>query len=149
VAIGQGKKIFAFTRDGDTDAQLFATQLGTTWAGDASHPSPQKLDAAIIFAPVGSLLPKALEDVDKGGVVVCGGIHMSDIPSFPYRLLWEERKICSVANLTRKDGETFFKLINEIPVSTTIKTYPLSQANQALSDLRSGNIRGAAVLIPN
>jgi propanol-preferring alcohol dehydrogenase len=149
LAVCQGKKIFAFTRDGDTDAQLFATRLGAAWSGNASQPSPQILDAAIIFAPVGSLVPKALKDVDKGGIVVCGGIHMSDIPSFPYRLLWEEKKICSVANLTRKDGETFFKLIGEIPVSTTVKTYPLSQANQALDDFRSGNIQGAAVLIPN
>jgi len=149
LAIGQGKKIFAFTRDGDTDAQLFASRLGATWAGGASQSSPQKLDAGIIFAPVGSLLPKALEDVDKGGMVVCGGIHMSDIPSFPYRLLWEERKICSVANLTRKDGEAFFKLISQIPVNTTVITYPLSRANEALKDLRRGNIQGAAVLIPN
>lgn len=147
LAIGQGRKIFAFTRDQDTDAQLFAKQLGAAWVGNASQPSPQKLDAAIIFAPVGSLLPKALQDIDKGGIVVCGGIHMSDIPSFPYHLLWEERKICSVANLTRKDGETFFKLISEIPVNTTIKTYPLYQANEALNDLRHGNIQGAAVLV--
>lgn len=147
LAIYQGKKIFAFTRDNDVEAQHFARQLGSTWAGNSSQPSPQTLDAAIIFAPVGSLVPKALMDVDKGGIVVCGGIHMSDIPSFPYRLLWEERSICSVANLTRKDGEIFFKLINETEINTTIKAYPLIKANEALDDLRNGNIHGAAVLI--
>jgi propanol-preferring alcohol dehydrogenase len=147
LAIYQGKKVFAFTRDNDVEAQHFARQLGSSWAGNSSQPSPQTLDAAIIFAPVGSLVPKALMDVDKGGIIVCGGIHMSDIPSFPYRLLWEERSICSVANLTRKDGETFFKLINETEINTTIKTYPLIKANEALDDLRNGNIHGAAVLI--
>jgi len=147
VAIFQGKKIFAFTRDGDKDAQQFALQLGAKWAGDSSEPAPEKLDAAIIFAPVGSLVPKALQNVDKGGVVVCGGIHMSDIPSFPYHILWEERSIRSVANLTRKDGEDFLKIAPMIPVQTEIKTYHLNQANEALNDLRNGNIRGAAVLI--
>ncbi len=147
VAIFQGKKIFAFTRDGDKDAQKFALKLGAVWAGNSSQPSPQKLDAAIIFAPIGSLVPKALQDVDKGGIVVCGGIHMSDIPSFPYHILWEERTIRSVANLTRKDGEAFLKIAPEVPVLTEIKTYPLSKANEALIDLRNGNIPGAAVLV--
>ena len=125
VANFQGKKIFAFTRDGDNDAQKFALQLGAVWAGNSSEPSPEKLDAAIIFAPVGSLVPKALQDVDKGGIVVCGGIHMSDIPSFPYSILWEERTIRSVANLTRKDGDAFLKIAPQVPVRTEIKTYHL------------------------
>lgn len=147
IAIFQGKRIFAFTRTGDKEGQQFALQLGAVWAGNSSQPSPEKLDAAIIFAPVGSLVPKALQDVDKGGIVICGGIHMSDIPSFPYRILWEERTICSIANLTRKDGEAFLKIATEIPVRTQIKTYSLSEANDALSDLRNGNIQGAAVLV--
>ena len=147
VAIFQGKRIFAFTRDGDKDAQQFALQSGAIWAGDSSQPSPEKLDTAIIFAPVGTLVPKALQDVDKGGIVICGGIHMSDIPSFPYHILWEERTIRSVANLTRNDGEAFLKIAAEIPVRTEIKTYPFSKANDALNDLRNGNIRGAAVLV--
>ena len=146
VAIFQGKKIFAFTRDGDKDAQNFALKLGAVWVGNSSQPPPEKLDAAIIFAPVGSLVPKALQDVDKGGIVVCGGIHMSDIPSFPYHILWEERTIRSVTNLTRKDGEAFLKIASEVPVTTEIKTYTLSKANEALNDLRNGNIHGAAVL---
>ena len=147
VAIFQGKKIFAFTRDGDKDAQGFALKLGATWAGNSSQSPPEKLDAAIIFAPVGSLVPKALKDVDRGGIVVCGGIHMSDIPSFSYDILWDERSVCSVANLTRKDGESFFRIAPEIPVTTQIKTYKLADANEALSDLRNGNIQGAAVLV--
>lgn len=147
VAIFQGKKIFAFTRDNDTEAQKFAVRLGAVWAGNSSQSSPEILDAAIIFAPVGNLVPKALQDVDKGGKVICGGIHMSDIPSFPYRLLWEERAICSVANLTRKDGEAFFRITAETPINTSVTTYPLHQANEAISDLRNGKIHGAAVLI--
>jgi propanol-preferring alcohol dehydrogenase len=147
VAIFQGKKIFAFTRDGDNDAQKFALQLGAVWAGNSSEPSPKKLDAAIIFAPVGSLVPKALQDIDKGGVVVCGGIHMTDIPSFSYSILWNEKIIRSVANLTRKDGDAFLKIAPQVPVRTEIKTYHLSKANEALNDLRNGNLHGAAVLV--
>src|SRR6185503_15165324 len=130
-------------------AQQFALQLGAVWAGDSSKPAPVKLDAAIIFAPAGSLIPKALTDVDKGAAVVCGGIHMSDIPSFPYDILWQERSVRSVANLTRRDGEEFLKLAPLVPVSTEIKTYRLSNANEALNDLRNGNLRGAAVLVMN
>jgi propanol-preferring alcohol dehydrogenase len=147
VARYQHKKIFAFTKDGDTTAQQFALRLGAVWAGDSSQAAPGKLDAAIIFAPVGTLVPKALQDIDKGGIVVCGGIHMSDIPSFPYHILWEERSVRSVANLTRKDGEEFLKIAPMIPVQTEIKTYYLQRANEALNDLRNGNIHGAAVLV--
>jgi alcohol dehydrogenase, propanol-preferring len=147
VANFQGKKIFAFTRDGDLEAQQFALQLGATWAGDSSLPSPVKLDAAVIFAPVGSLVPKALQDLDKGGIVVCGGIHMSDIPTFPYNILWQEKMIRSVANLTRKDGELFFNIAPLVPVRTEIKPYRLHEANEALDDLRNGRIHGAAVLV--
>lgn len=147
VALYQHKKIFAFTREGDKDARQFALQLGACWAGNASETPPEKLDAAIIFAPVGSLVPKALQDVDKAGVVVCGGIHMSDIPSFPYHILWEERSIRSVANLTRKDGEEFLKIAPLIPVKTSVTTYKLEQANEALDDLRCGRLKGAAVLV--
>jgi len=147
VAKFQHKKIFAFTRDGDIAAQKFALQFGAVWAGDSSQQAPEKLDAAIIFAPVGNLVPKALKDTDKGGMIVCGGIHMSDIPSFPYRLLWEERTIKSIANLTRKDGDEFLTIAPEIPVETTVTTYPLEKANQALNDLRNGKVHGAAVLV--
>ena len=147
VANSQGKKIFAFTRDGDKDGQQFAIHLGAIWSGGSSEKTPEKLDAAIIFAPVGNLVPKALQDVDKGGIVVCGGIHMSDIPSFPYDILWEERSVCSVANLTRKDGDEFLTIAPTIPVTTERKTYPLSKANDALNDLRNGKFHGAAVLI--
>ena len=147
LAIFQGKKIFVFTRAGDSDAQAFALKLGAAWVGDSSQLPPEKLDAAIIFAPVGNLVPNALMNVDKGGIVVCGGIHMSEIPSFPYKLLWEERMIRSVANLTRKDGEEFFKLVPEVPIKTEIQPYPLSHANNALDDLRSGKVHGAAVLV--
>ena len=146
VAIFQGKKIFAFTREGDNEAQSFAVKLGAIWAGDSSQVPPEKLDAAIIFAPVGNLVPKALIDLDKGGVVVCGGIHMTDIPSFPYRILWEERSIRYVANLTRKDGQDFLKLAPQIPIKTEIETYSLEQANDALNNLREGMVQGAAVL---
>lgn len=147
LAVYQGKKIFAFTREGDVEAQKFAVKLGAVWAGDSTQMPSEKLDAAIIFAPVGSLVPKALSDTDKGGVVVCGGIHMSDIPSFPYRILWEERVLRSVANLTRKDGEDFFKLAAQVSIHTQIKEYPLNKANDALNDLRTGKIQGAAVLV--
>ena len=147
VALHHGKKIFAFTRDKDTDAQQFARGLGAAWAGDSTESPPEKLDAAIIFAPVGNLIPKALMDVDKGGAVICGGIHMSDVPSFPYQILWGERMVRSVANLTRKDGDEFLKLAPQIPVKTDTRLFHLSQANQALESLRSGKIKGAAVLV--
>jgi propanol-preferring alcohol dehydrogenase len=147
VALFEGKKVYAFTRSGDRDAQQLALQLGAQWAGDSLQASPEPLDAAIIFAPVGSLIPKALQDTDKGGVVVCGGIHMSDIPSFPYKWLWNERKIQSVANLIRKDGEEFFKQVSKTTIHTQTKMYPLSQANEALNDLRIGKFQGAAVLV--
>jgi alcohol dehydrogenase, propanol-preferring len=147
VAIFSNKKIFAFTRDGDKAAQEFAIKLGARWAGDSSKPSPVKLDGAIIFAPVGSLVPKALRDVDKGGVIVCGGIHMSDIPSFPYNLLWEERVIRSVANLTRKDGEDFFEIAAQAHIETETKLFHLHEANDALEQLRKGSFTGAAVLV--
>jgi propanol-preferring alcohol dehydrogenase len=146
LAINQGKKIYAFTREGDKEAQSFALKLGASWAGSSYQSPPEKLDAAIIFAPVGDIVPKALMDVDKGGVIVCGGIHMSDIPSFPYKILWEERMIRSVANLTRKDGEEFLKIAPEIPIKTEIQTFPLREANEALDNLRNGKVHGAAVL---
>jgi propanol-preferring alcohol dehydrogenase len=146
-AIFQHKKIYAFTRDGDKQAQQFAVSLGAVWAGDSSKPSPVKLDAAIIFAPVGSLVPKALQNVDKGGTVVCGGIHMSNIPSFSYDILWEERSIKSVANLTRKDGDEFLKLAAEANIKTQIKLFQLHKANDALQQLREGKFTGAAVLM--
>lgn len=146
-AIYQHKKIYAFTRDGDRQAQQFALNLGAVWAGDSSKASPVKLDAAIIFAPVGSLVPKALHDVAKGGTVVCGGIHMSNIPSFSYDILWEERSIQSVANLTRKDGDEFLKLAAAANIKTEIKLFQLHEANEALQQLREGKFTGAAVLI--
>jgi alcohol dehydrogenase, propanol-preferring len=146
VAVQQGKKIYAFTRKGDLVSQEFAIKLGAVWAGDSLQTPPEKLDAGIIFAPVGSLVPKALLDTDRGGMIVCGGIHMSDIPSFPYRLLWEERIIRSVANLTRKDAEEFLKLVSQVPVQTETQLFHLHQANEALESLRAGRIRGAAVL---
>jgi propanol-preferring alcohol dehydrogenase len=148
VAKFQGREVYAFTRPGDSEAQQFAKSLGAVWAGDSDSCPPEKLDAAIIFAPVGSLVPSALKALDKAGIVVCGGIHMSDIPSFPYGLLWEERQICSVANLTRSDGDEFFALAPKIPVHTTVQTFPLAEANEALSRLRAGKLQGAAVLIP-
>jgi propanol-preferring alcohol dehydrogenase len=148
VAKFQGREIFAFTRRGDTEAQAFAKSLGASWAGDSETVPPEKLDAAIIFAPVGELVPLALKSVAKGATVVCGGIHMSDIPSFPYDLLWQERKLCSVANLTRRDGEEFFALAPKVPVRTTVQTFQLAGANEALTRLRTGKLQGAAVLIP-
>lgn len=149
VAAFQGKKVYAFTKPGDTQGQAFARQRGAVWAGDAGEPPPAMLDAAMIFAPVGPLIVEALQATCKGGVVVSGGIHMSDIPSFPYRLLWQERTIRSVANLTRRDGEEFFKVAPEVPVQTTVNCFPLRQANQALEQLRQGQIEGAAVLLMN
>jgi propanol-preferring alcohol dehydrogenase len=146
VAVYEGRRVFAFSRPGDTAAQEFALRLGAVWAGDSTAMPPEPLDAAIIFAPVGSLVPAALRAVIKGGVVVCGGIHMSDIPAFPYRLLWEERVVRSVANLTRKDGEELLALAPRVPVKTEVQLFPLAQANEALSRLRDGNLQGAAVL---
>ena len=148
VAKFQGREIFAFTRRGDVEAQAFAQSLGAVWAGDSETMPPQQLDAAIIFAPVGELVPLALKAVARGGTIVCGGIHMSDIPSFPYDLLWEERSVCSVANLTRRDGEEFFALAPRIPVRTTVQTFPLAEANKALARLRDGKLQGVAVLVP-
>jgi propanol-preferring alcohol dehydrogenase len=149
VAAYQEKQVFAFTRPGDSDAQQFALRLGAVWAGDSTEIPPEPLDAALIFAPVGSLVPAALRAVVKGGIVVCGGIHMSDIPSFPYNVLWEERMVCSVANLTRADGEQLLSLAPKIPVKTEVEEFPLTEANQALYRLREGKLQGAAVLIAN
>ena len=148
VACYQEKEIYAFTRQGDTAAQQFALKLGANWAGDPSQKPPTQLDAAILFAPAGELVPLALSHVRKGGTVVCAGIHMSDIPSFPYQLLWGERTLRSVANLTREDGELFFPLAAKIPVRTEVHTYPLEAVNQALKDLREGQFTGAAVIVP-
>jgi alcohol dehydrogenase, propanol-preferring len=148
IAAWQGRRVYAFTRRGDEAAQAFARSLGAVWAADAEETPPEPLDAAIIFAPVGSLLPLALKSVKKGGRVVCGGIHMSDIPSFPYSLLWEERSIASVANLTRADAEEFLSVAPQAGLRTKITRYPLPQANEALADLRDGRLEGAAVLVP-
>jgi propanol-preferring alcohol dehydrogenase len=148
VAAWQGRRVYAFTRAGDTAAQKLARSLGAVWAGSSDEMPPEPLDAAIIFAPVGALVPLALKAVRKGGRVVCGGIHMSDIPSFPYRLLWEERQIMSVANLTREDAREFLAIAPQAGVKTTVRRYPLAEANQALADLRNGRVQGAAVLIP-
>jgi len=147
VAVYQGREVFAFTRKGDQSAQRFASKLGATWAGDSSQRPPEQLDAAIIFAPVGSLVPEALKSVAKGGVVVCAGIYMSQIPSFDYELLWGERSICSVANLTRADGEAFLQLAPKVPISTEVTLFDLEQANEALDALRNGRIDGAGVLV--
>lgn len=149
VARWQGRRVFAFTRPGDTEAQRFALDMGAAWAGGSTSAPPEELDAAIIFAPVGGLVPAALRAVARGGTVVCAGIHMGDIPSFPYELLWGERTVCSVANLTRRDGEEFLSLAPKVAVRTSVETFPLSQANGALDRLRSGRIRGAAVLVPD
>jgi propanol-preferring alcohol dehydrogenase len=149
VARYQGRRVFAFTRPGDNEGQRFALELGAEWAGDSTASPPEELDAAIIFAPVGALVPTALRAVRPGGTVVCGGIHMSEIPSFPYDLLWRERTVCSVANVTRKDGEEFLELAPQVPIRTEVKVYALSRANQALSALREGRLRGAAVLVPD
>jgi len=148
VARFQGREVYAFTRPGDKEGQEFARSLGAVWAGDSDKLPPDKLHAAIIFAPVGALVPLALKAVRKGGRVVCGGIHMSEIPAFPYELLWEERSVCSVANLTRRDGEEFFAVAPHVPVQTTVEVFALSDANEALTRLRAGQVRGAAVLVP-
>jgi alcohol dehydrogenase, propanol-preferring len=148
VAKWQGRSVFAFTRPGDETSQAFARRLGARWAGGSDEMPPEPLDAAIIFAAVGSLVPQALKAVRKGGRVVCAGIHMSDIPSFPYSLLWEERQLVSVANLTRQDGVDFLALAPRIGIVTQTTCYPLDQANRALADLRAGRIDGAAVLVP-
>jgi len=148
VALFQGRSVYAFTRPGDRPAQAFARRLGAAWAGGADEAPPEELDAAIIFAPVGALVPAALGVIRPGGVVVCGGIHMSDIPAFPYELLWHERKLVSVANLTRVDAEEFLSLAPQVPVRTEIETLALSQANEALLRLREGRVTGALVLIP-
>ena len=148
IALHQGRQVFAFVRPGDREAQAFAKSLGAVWAGDSDKSAPQLLDAAIIFAPVGALVPHALRAVGKGGIVVCGGIHMSDVPAFPYEILWHERTLCSVANLTRRDGEEFFALAPRVPVRTTVEEFPLAQANEALARLRDGQVRGAAALLP-
>jgi propanol-preferring alcohol dehydrogenase len=148
VARAQGREVHAYTRAGDRAAQRFALQHGATWAGDAGTPGPTPLDAAIIYAPVGALVVDALRVLRKGGTAVCAGIHMSDIPSFSYDLLWGERVVRSVANLTRRDGEEFLQLAPAVPVRTTTRAYPLARANEALDDLRSGRLEGAAVLVP-
>lgn len=148
VCVWQGREVFAFTRPGDTQAQHFASDLGAIWTGGSDVMPPALLDAAIIFAPVGDLVPDALRAVRKGGRVVCGGIHMSDIPSMPYKLLWEERELVSVANLTRKDAEEFFPVARAAVVRTHTVAYPLDRANEALADLRAGRLSGAAVLVP-
>ena len=148
VGAHEGREVLAFTRPGDEEAQRFALSLGAVWAGSSLDAPPEPLDAAILLAPVGALVPAALRAVRKGGVVVCGGIHMSDIPAFPYELLWGERTVTSVANLTRRDGEEFLALAPRVPVRTEVRTFPLERANDALAELRGGRVRGAAVLLP-
>lgn len=148
VARWQGRQVFAFTRRGDAASAEFAKKLGAVWAGSSEEPPPEPLDCAIIYAPVGSLVPLALQAVRKGGRVVCAGIHMSDIPSFPYDILWHERELKSVANLTRQDGDEFFTIVPKAGIETQTISYPLARANEALGDLRSGRLQGAAVLVP-
>jgi propanol-preferring alcohol dehydrogenase len=148
VAVSQGRRVFAGTRADDAETQGFARSLGAEWAGDAVTGPPEELDAVIVFAPVGELVPAALRHLRKGGVVVCAGIHMSDVPSFPYELLWGERSVRSVANLTRADGEEFLALAPSVPVRTEVETFPLEHANEALARLRSGALKGGAVLVP-
>lgn len=148
VARHQGREIYAFSRPGDTESQAFARKLGAVWAGSSTELPPVELEAAIIFAPVGALVPAALRALAKGGIVVCAGIHMSDIPGFPYDILWGERQIASVANLTRADGIEFLAVAPRVPVQTTTTVYPLTEANRALDDLRHGRVQGAAVLVP-
>ena len=147
VAVAQGWRVFALTREGDTDTQQLARALGAEWAGAVGDPTAEDLDAAIVFAPVGELVPEALRALAPGGTVVCAGIHMSDIPSFPYEILWHERTVRSVANLTRLDGEEFLPLAQSVPVRTEIQAYPLTEANRALDDIRHGRVRGSAVLV--
>jgi propanol-preferring alcohol dehydrogenase len=149
VAVWQGREVYAFTRPGDTAAQDLARRLGAKWIGDSGTAPPEPLDAAILFAPVGALVPAALRATAKGGTVVCAGIHMSEIPAFPYEILWGERRIVSVANLTRRDGEAFLHIAPRVPVRTEVETFPLEQANEALARLRQGAINGAAVLLVN
>jgi propanol-preferring alcohol dehydrogenase len=149
VAVHEGRDVFAFTSPGDTQAQAFARSLGVSWAGSSTEPPPERLGAAIVFAPVGALVPEALAHLTPGGIVVCAGIHMSDIPSFPYRLLWEERVVRSVANLTRTDGREFLALAAKVPIKTSVERYDLADANSALAKLRKGGLRGAAVLVPS
>lgn len=149
IAVAQGRRVYAFTRAGDAAAQKFARELGVHWAGGSDERPPEPLDAALIFAPVGALVPAALTAVAKGGTVVCAGIHMSDIPAFPYALLWGERVLHSVANLTRADGEEFMRALQRWPVRTTVTPFPLGQANEALAALRAGRLSGAAVLVPD
>ncbi len=146
VAVAQGRRVFAFTREGDSETQALARELGAEWSGAVGDPAVSDLDAAIIFAPVGELVPEALRAMAPGGTVVCAGIHMSDIPSFPYEILWHERTVRSVANLTRLDGEEFLPLASSVPVETEIQVYPLSEANRALDDMRHGRVNGSAVL---
>ena len=146
IARYESRDIYAFTRPGDSSAQVFARGLGAVWAGGSDEPAPEALDAAILLAPVGALVPKALREIVKGGVVVCGGIHMSDIPQFPYDILWGERRVCSVANLTRQDGRDFIELAQKVPIRTTVSPFPLARANEALAALREGLVGGAAVL---
>jgi len=148
VARHQGRRIFAFTRPGDAKGQQFAREMGAEWTGDSAAKPPEELDAAIIFAPVGTLVTAALRATAKGGTVVCAGIHMSDIPAFPYDILWGERVVRSVANLTRRDGEEFLALAPKVPVKTSLEVLKLDQANEALARLREGRITGAAVLVP-
>ena len=148
VALHQGREVYAFTKPGDEAAQSFARRLGAVWAGGSNERPPETLDAAIIFAPAGELVPAALAVTDRGGTVVCGGIHMSDIPTFPYTLLWQERILRSVANLTRQDATLFLELVPQVPIDVTVQAYPLEQANQALADLRDGRLEGSAVLLP-
>jgi propanol-preferring alcohol dehydrogenase len=148
VAVAQGREVFAFVTPGDTEAMSFARSVGASWAGSSNEPPPVPLDSAIIFAPVGRLIPEALARTVPGGVVVCAGIHMSEIPAFPYRLLWEERIVRSVANLTRADAREFLSVAASVPIRTHVQPYPLSEANHALDDLRSGRLSGAAVLVP-
>jgi propanol-preferring alcohol dehydrogenase len=149
VACFQGREVFAFTRSGDVAAQDFARRLGAVWAGGSDELPPAKLDAALIFAPAGNLVPQALRNLEKGGRVVCGGIHMSDIPSFPYEILWHERTVCSVANLTRRDAEEFLEIAPRVPVKTSVEIVPMRAANEALDRLRTGRVEGALVLVPD
>jgi propanol-preferring alcohol dehydrogenase len=148
VARAEGRRVFAFTRDGDRESQAFALELGAEWAGPSTAAPPEPLDAALIFAPVGALVPAALRAVARGGTVVCAGIHMSDIPGFPYHILWGERTVRSVANLTRRDGEEFFRVAGRVPLRVVVEPLPLTAANEGLERLRSGRLRGAAVLLP-
>jgi propanol-preferring alcohol dehydrogenase len=148
LACHEGREVFAFTRPGDAARQAFARDLGAAWAGGSDEPAPVPLDAALLFAPAGALVPKGLRDVSPGGIVVCAGIHMSDIPAFPYEILWGERRVCSVANLTRADGSEFIAIAEQVPIRTRVTAFPLTEANTALAALRDGTLTGAAVLLP-